>query len=123
LCDSALLILLFCNFSADRSHVDAIGDLIGANASLLLPAYEAALRFFATTDEGAAVVAEYVGPVVVAAACVASEHMIQHESVSPASSPTEQQQRQQLLRQLYALQVTCFKLWCAVRSTAGNSIG
>jgi hypothetical protein len=101
--------------AADESHAEALADLFSANASLLLPAYEAALRCLATTgagDAAAAVAAQHAS----AAANVtraAIRQMTDADADTLAGSTSGRRQQRQLLRQLYALQVTCRK--CGVQ--------
>jgi hypothetical protein len=114
-------LMLCCCYSADDT--DALAGSISANASLLLPAYEAALRILATANDGAAAAADaaqYAAPVV--AARVAFHKMILNGAFTFAGCITEQQQQQQqVLRQLYALQVTCLK--CAVQDATQPADG
>jgi hypothetical protein len=102
---------------ADETHADAIADLISTRGSLLLPAYEAALRLLATAEArnaAAAAVAVQYAASVAAVTRVGFWQMTGVDTVTPAGSTTEQQQQQQqLLTHLYALQVTCLK--CGVQ--------
>jgi hypothetical protein len=91
--------------AADDDHKDELSALISANPSLLLPAYEAALRGLGSADgEGADDDAAQYAAAIISAFCIAFQHPTLQQL------QLNQQQQQKVLQQLYALQVTCLKL-------------
>jgi hypothetical protein len=99
-------------FAEDNQQEQSI--LICSQPGLLLPAYEAALRFLATSDTTATTAAITAGAV--ARAPTASAGLLKRLFGSYAG---QQQQQQQ---QLYSLQVTCAKCGLAAASREGQDM-
>jgi hypothetical protein len=110
-CIAALLLLLL----ADEANKQHLSTLIRSQPGLLLPAYEAALRYLATSADDATASTATATAAAVAGAPTAAAGF----SKQVFGSDAGQQQHQ---GQLYALQVTCVK--CAlVAARQGGRLG